>query len=95
MGFAERGHAARLIRDNDCTVRGSLPINTGGGQLSAGQCGASGGMIGVFEAVTQLRGEAGARQVPGARVGAVSGYGNVSYGRAVSASACVLGREDV
>lgn len=93
MGIAERGKAAQLIRDNDCTVRGTLPINTGGGQLSAGQCGASGGMIGVYEAVTQLRGEAGERQVAGARIGAVSGYGAVSYGRGLSASACVLGRE--
>lgn len=92
MGFAERGRAAELIRTNDCTHRGSLPINTGGGQLSAGQCGASGGMIGVFEAVTQLRGEAGQRQVPNARRGVVSGYGQVSYGRGLSASACVLER---
>lgn len=92
MGIAERGKAAELIRANDCTVRGTLPINTGGGQLSAGQCGAAGGMIGVYEAVTQLRGEAGERQVKDARVGVVSGYGAVSYGRGLSASACVLGR---
>lgn len=92
MGFAERGCGAGLIRAHDCTIGGSLPINTGGGQLSAGQCGASGGMIGVYEAVTQLRGEAGDRQVPGARRGVVSGYGAVSYGRGLSASACVLGR---
>ncbi|MBX9752484.1 MAG: thiolase family protein [Roseococcus sp.] len=93
MGFAPRGGAAELIRKNDCTVRGSLPINTGGGQLSAGQCGASGGMIGVTELVTQLRHEGGARQVAGARRGVVSGYGQVSYGRGLSASAVVLGRE--
>jgi acetyl-CoA acetyltransferase len=92
MGFAPRGGAGKLIRDNDCTVRGTLPINTGGGQLSAGQCGASGGMIGVYELVTQLRHEAGERQVAGAQRGVVSGYGQVSYGRGLSASACVLGR---
>lgn len=92
MGFAERGQAATLIRDNDCTTRGSLPINTGGGQLSAGQCGASGGMIGIYEAVMQLREEAGERQVPNAKLGAVSGYGAVSYGRGLSAAACVLSR---
>lgn len=90
MGFAERGKAKDLIRDNDCTVNGTLPINTGGGQLSAGQCGASGGMIGVYEAVTQLRHEAGARQVKDCRCGVVAGYGAVSYGRGPSASACVL-----
>lgn len=92
MGFAPRGKAAGLIRNNDTTVRGTLPINTGGGQLSAGQAGASGGMIGVYEAVLQLRGEAGARQLPKCERGVVSGYGAVSYGRGPSASACVLAR---
>ena len=91
MGIAERGKAAQFIRANDCTVRGSFPINSGGGQLSAGQCGASGGMIGVYEAVLQLRGEAGARQFKCER-GLVSGYGAVSYGRGPSASACILAR---
>jgi hypothetical protein len=46
----------------------------------------------VTEAVRQLRGEAGDRQVAGARRGVVSGYGAVSYGRGLSASACVLER---
>ncbi len=49
-------------------------------------------MIGVYEAVTQLRGEAGARQVKDCTRGAVAGYGAVSYGRGPSASACVLAR---
>ncbi|MBK8739173.1 MAG: hypothetical protein IPM02_06305 [Betaproteobacteria bacterium] len=92
MGFAEPGRAAALFRDRDCTTAGDFPVNTGGGQLSAGQAGCSGGMIGLFEAVTQLRGEAGDRQVPDCRMGAVSGYGAVSYGRGLSASACVLAR---
>ena len=90
LGFAERGKAKDFIRDNDCTVRGSMPINTGGGQLYAGQCGASGGMIGVYEAVMQLRGEADARQIKDCTRGAVAGYGAVSYGRGPSASACIL-----
>ena len=50
-------------------------------------------MIGVYEAVLQLRGEAGARQVKCER-GVVSGYGAVSYGRGPSASACVLARAE-
>ena len=91
MGFCAQGEAADLVRTRGGTVRDSLPINTGGGQLSAGQAGASGGMIGVFEAVTQLRGEAGARQVKCKR-GMVSGFGMVSYGRGLSASAAILAR---
>jgi len=93
LGYAPFGGAVELIRKRDTTVRGDLPINTGGGQLSAGQAGASGGMIGVVEAVQQLRGEAGARQLP-ARRGLVAGYGMVAYGRGLSCSAAVLGLED-
>lgn len=93
LGFCPRGAGAELLRKRDTTVRGDFPINTGGGQLSAGQAGASGGMIGVVEAVWQLQGRAGERQVR-ARRGVVSGYGMVAYGRGLSSSAAILARED-
>jgi len=92
LGFCPPGTAAEFLRKRDTTVSGNFPINTGGGQLSAGQAGASGGMIGVVEAVLQLRGEAGARQVRPRR-GLVSGYGMVAYGRGLSCSAAVLAGE--
>ena len=91
LGITEPGETAEFIRSRDVTVRGGFPVNTGGGQLSAGQAGASGGMIGVYEAVAQLRGEAGARQVE-CRKGVVSGYGMVGYGRGLSSSAAILAR---
>ena len=90
LGFTPRGTASDFLRTRDTTVHGDLPINPGGGQLSAGQAGASGGMIGPVEAVLQLRGEAGARQVR-ARRGLVSGYGMVAFGRGLSCSAAVFG----
>ena len=93
MGFCPPGGAAQLVHSRGATVRDALPINTGGGQLSAGQAGASGGMIGVYEGVLQLRGEAGARQVD-CRQGIVSGFGMVSYGRGLSSSAAILARVD-
>ena len=58
---------------------GKLPLNTGGGQISSGQPGLSAGMIQVVEAVRQLRGEGGDRQVPNARNALVTGIGYVNY----------------
>lgn len=55
------------------------PVNTSGGQLSAGQAGAGGGMHFLVEAVDQLQGRRGRGQVPGARRAVVSGYGMVLY----------------
>jgi acetyl-CoA acetyltransferase len=67
-----------------------LPVNTSGGQLSAGQAGAAGGMHGVVEVVRQLSGKAGKRQVEGARLGLVTGYGMVAYRHGACANAAVL-----
>jgi acetyl-CoA acetyltransferase len=66
-----------------------MPINTSGGQLSAGQAGAAGGMHGLVEAAGQLLGRVGSRSV-GARRAAVSGYGMVAYRYGVCANAVVL-----
>jgi len=91
LGLCAKGTAHQFVRSTDITTEGAFPVNTGGGQLSAGQAGASGGMIGVYEGVTQLMGRAGARQVECKR-GVVSGYGMVAYGRGLSSSAAVLER---
>jgi acetyl-CoA acetyltransferase len=91
LGIAAFGGSPAFLRAHDTRYTGDFPINTGGGQLSAGQAGASGGMIGVVEAVLQLRGEGGARQARATR-GVVSGYGMVAYGRGLSCSAAILER---
>jgi acetyl-CoA acetyltransferase len=65
-----------------------VPVYTSGGQLSAGQAGAAGGMHGLVEVVEQLRGRAGGRHVDGARRGVVTGYGTVAY--RYGAGSCVL-----
>jgi acetyl-CoA acetyltransferase len=93
LGICAPGKAHQFVRETDITIDGTFPINTGGGQLSAGQAGASGGMIGVVEGVMQLMGRAGARQVA-CRRGLVSGYGMVAYGRGLSSSAAILERAD-
>ncbi len=92
LRFCPPGGAAKFVRTVGGHVGDKLAINSGGGQLSAGQAGASGGMIGVVEGVLQLRGEAGKRQLANCRRGVVVGYGMVAYGRGLSSSAAVLER---
>jgi len=90
LGFFGEGEAKRFVAQ---TVRQRrLPLNTSGGQLSAGQAGAAGGLHGLVEAVRQLRGEARDRQVDEARRALVTGYGMVLYQHGACANATVLER---
>ncbi|MBC3191177.1 thiolase family protein [Pseudonocardia sp. C8] len=75
---------------HDRIDRAGWPLNTSGGQLSAGQAGAAGGMHFLVEAVLQLQGRAGDRQVPDARHALVTGYGMVLYRYGAMANAVVL-----
>lgn len=93
-GFCEEGAGGRFVDESDLSIWGDLPLNTGGGQLSCGQCGAGGGMIGLTEAVRQLQHEAGDRQVEEARLGLVSGFGLISYGKGLSTSGILLARDE-
>ena len=63
IGFAARGEAAAKVRNGDFSPQSSLPLNTHGGLLSYGHCGVAGGMAHLVEAVLQLSGNAGARQI--------------------------------
>jgi acetyl-CoA acetyltransferase len=80
------------VRQHDFTVAGSLPHNTGGGQLSVGQAGAAGGYLGLVEAMRQLLGQAEGRQVADAQHALVSGFGMINYDRGLCSAAAVLGR---
>jgi acetyl-CoA acetyltransferase len=91
LGFAPGGDVRRLVAKR--IAGGRLAVNTSGGQLCCGQAGAAGGMHGLVEAVRQLRGEAGERQVEGARTAVVSGYGMVAYRHGAAANAVVLEAE--
>ena len=92
LGLVPDGDLERFTRERVETRQ--LPLNTSGGQLSAGQAGAAGGMHGLVEAVRQLRGEAGERQVAGAATAVVTGYGAVLYRYGASSNAAVLRRVD-
>jgi len=88
IGFYEKGAAGAAALRGELTHGGRLPCNTHGGLLSFGHSGAAGGMFHVVEAVRQLRGEVGPRQVPDAELAYVHGDGGILSAHC----ALVLGR---
>lgn len=73
-GFCKKGEGGPFVADGKMGPGGTLPVNTGGGQLSSFYMW---GMTPVTEGIIQVRGAGGARQVPGAKVALVSGNGGI------------------
>lgn len=69
LGLCKPGEAVKLIRDGSTALGGRIPVNASGGLIAKGHPPGATGIAQVFEAVQQLRGAAGTRQVPGARLG--------------------------
>jgi len=69
FGFCARGEGAALLNSGATGIGGRIPINPSGGLLAKGHPVGATGAAQVVEIVRQLRGQAGARQVEGARVG--------------------------
>jgi acetyl-CoA acetyltransferase len=69
LGFCEWGGAAAMARTGATSLGGKIPVNTSGGLVSKGHPLGATGIGQIFEIVTQLRGQAGKRQVEGARIG--------------------------
>ena len=80
LGLCGEGEAGRLIDSGETALGGRLPVNVSGGLLAKGHPIAATGVANIVEIVTHLRGEAGARQVAGARLGLahVLGFAGVS-----------------
>ncbi len=89
-GFCAKGEGGSFVARHNLTYQGDFPCNTHGGQLSMGQPSFAGGMSHIIEAVRQLRGEAGIRQVPQNRLAFVNGNGGVMS----TESSLVLGRTE-
>jgi acetyl-CoA acetyltransferase len=68
FGFCERGQAGAFIESGATQIDGKVAVNPSGGLLAKGHPIGATGAAQVVEAVQQLRGECGARQVPGAKV---------------------------
>jgi acetyl-CoA C-acetyltransferase len=89
LGFCERGEAGNLFLNGDTWPGGKLPCTTNGGMLSQGHTGAGGAVALMVEAVRQLMGKAGKRQVEGARFAVETATG----GTYMDAQVTILGTE--
>ncbi len=69
LGLCAPGEQSRILADGDASLGGRRPVNPSGGLLSKGEPLGASALGQVVELVHQLRGTAGPRQVPGARVG--------------------------
>ncbi len=76
LGFCPKGEGGRFVEGGRIGPGGELPVNTNGGGLSCVHPGMY-GLFTVVEAVEQLRGTAGERQVPGAKLALAHGNGGV------------------
>ena len=72
FGFCEKGEGGPFVADGQIEATGRIPVGTNGGLLSEGYVH---GLNNVLEAVSQLRGDAGARQIDGVEVALASGWG--------------------
>ncbi|MGQ9559789.1 MAG: thiolase domain-containing protein [Candidatus Oleimicrobiaceae bacterium] len=75
MGFVPRGEAAAATTSGVTSLGGKLPVNPSGGLKAKGHPVGATGVAQIVEVVQQLRGEAGDRQVEGARVGLTQNMG--------------------
>lgn len=84
LGFCPPGGADRLLDEGQTGIGGKVPVCPSGGVASFGEAATAQGLAQIFELVTQLRGQAGARQVKGAKVGLAQTYGQLGN------SACAI-----
>jgi acetyl-CoA acetyltransferase len=92
LRFAAPGDGAALIRSGKTALGGSLPVNTSGGLLARGHPIGATGLAQIVEAVTQLRGTAGQRQVPGARIALTQNAGGWHGNDNVASVVHIFGR---
>jgi acetyl-CoA acetyltransferase len=83
IGLCKPGEAERLLHDGDTTIGGRIPVNPSGGLACFGEAVPAQALAQVCEVAWQLRGEAGSRQVEGARVGITVNQGLFGHGSAV------------
>jgi acetyl-CoA acetyltransferase len=83
IGLCAPGEAEKLLRDGDTALGGRIPVNPSGGLSCFGEAVPAQALAQVCELAWQLRGQAGARQVEGARVGITANQGLFGHGSSV------------
>lgn len=83
IGLCERGEATKLLHEGATTVGGRIPVNASGGLGAFGEAIPAQAIAQVCELTWQLRGQAGGRQVEGAKVGLTINYGMFGHGSSV------------
>lgn len=83
IGLCGPGEAEKLLRDGTTTLGGRVPVNPSGGLACFGEAVPAQALAQVCEVTWQLRGQAGGRQVEGARVGITVNQGLFGHGSAV------------
>ncbi len=91
LGLAQPGQAGALLLDGMFSRDGELPVNPGGGCLGAGDLIEAGGLARTLEVVLQLRGEAGAGQLPNVRTGVALSWRGIPHG---TGAVAVFSRRD-
>ena len=74
LGLAPPGQSGRLLTQGYFAAGGRLPVNASGGALGGGAAHDATGLRSVLEAVLQLRGQAGQRQLPGVKTGVAQSW---------------------
>lgn len=75
VGFAIKGKGWRLAEDNEIGIKGKIPCATMGGMKARGFAGGASGVYQAVDAVTQLRGEGEANQIPNAKTALIQSLG--------------------
>jgi len=90
LGLCGEGEGGRLVDEGATELGGRIPVNTSGGLLAKGHPVGATGVAQLYEIWLQLRGEAGERQVPGARVGLTENGGGMVRGEAAATTVHIL-----
>lgn len=90
LGFCEPGQGTSLVEAGDTSIGGRIPVNPSGGLESRGHPLAATGLAQIAELAAQLRGEAGKRQVEGARVALAETAGGFVGGDSAAVALTIL-----